>query len=45
MIEMLCDDSTSCKEWVIIMVTTVSDNDKRFNMTIKTMRISLDHFI
>ena len=45
MIEILCDDSTSCKE--------ACDNDdyhrsrqgQTFNMSVKSMRISLDHFI
>ena len=45
MIEILCDDSTSCKE--------VCDNNdyhrsrqrQMFNMSVKSMRISLDHFI
>ena len=45
MIEILCDDSTSCKE-------TCDKNDYRrsrqrqtFNMSFKWMRNSLDHFI
>ena len=45
MIEILCDDSTSCKE-------ACDNNDYRrsrqiqmFNMSVKSMRISLDHFI
>ena len=29
MTEILCDDSTSCNEAVIIMITTEADNDKR----------------
>ena len=29
MIKILFDDSTSCKEAVIIMITTEADNDKR----------------
>ena len=45
MIEILCDDSTSCKE--------VCDNNdyhrsrqrQTFNMNVKSIRISLDHFI
>ena len=45
MIEILCDDSTSCKE--------ACDNNnyhkcrqrQTFNMSVKLMRISLDHFI
>ena len=45
MIELLCDDSTSCKE--------AGDNDyyhrpgqrQTFNMRVKSMRISSDHFI
>ena len=44
MIELLCDDSTSCKE--------AGDNNdyhrpgqrQTFNMSVKSMRISLDHF-
>ena len=45
MIEILCDDSTSCKE-------ACDNNDYRrsrqiqmFKMSVKSMRISLDHFI
>ena len=45
MIEILCDDSTSCKE-------ACDDNDyhrsrqrQTFNMSVKSMRNSLDHFI
>ena len=45
MIEILCDDSTSCKE-------ACDNNDyyrgrqgQKFNMNVKSMRISLDHFI
>ena len=45
MIEILCDDSTSCKE-------ACDNNDyhrnrqrQAFNMSVKSMRISLDHFI
>ena len=30
---------------VIIMITTEADNDKTFKMSVKSMRISLDHFI
>ena len=45
MIEILCDDSTGCRE--------VDDNNdyhrsrqrQTFNMSYKSMRISLDHFI
>ena len=45
MIEILCDDFTSCKE--------VCDNNdyhrsrqrQTFNMSVKSMRNSLDHFI
>ena len=44
MIEILCDDSTSCKE--------VCDNNnyhrsrrQTFNMSVKSMRISLNHLI
>ena len=47
MIKILCDDSTSCKE-------ACDNNDymyhrsrqrQTFNMSVKSMRISLDHFI
>ena len=45
MIEILCDDSTSCKE-------ACDDNDNHrsrqrqmLNMSVKSMRISLDHLI
>ena len=45
MIEILCDDSTGCKE-------TGDNNDyhrsrqgQTFNMSVKSMRIILDHFI
>ena len=45
MIEILCDDSTSCKE-------ACDNNDfhrgrqrQTFNVSVKSMRISLDHFI
>ena len=45
MIEILCDDATSCKE-------TCDKNDyhrsrqrQTFNMSVKSIRISLDHFI
>ena len=45
MIEILCDDSTSCKE-------TCDNNDyhrsrqrQTFKMSVKSMRNSLDHFI
>ena len=44
MIEILCDDSTSCKE-------TCDNNDyhrsrqrQTLNMSVKSIRISLDHF-
>ena len=45
MIEILCDDSTSCKE-----ACDNNDNHRNrqrqtFNMSVKSMRISLDHFI
>ena len=46
MIEILCDDSTCCKE------ACDNNNDyhgsrqrRTFNMSVKSMRISLDHFI
>ena len=29
----------------MIMITTEADNDKLFYMSVKSMRISLDHFI
>ena len=45
MIKILCDDSTGCKE-------ACDNNDYRrsrqrqtFNMSVKSVRISLDHFI
>ena len=45
MVEILCDESTCCKE-------TGNNNDyhrsrqrQTFNMNVKSMRISLDHFI
>ena len=45
MIKILCDDSTSCKE-------ACDNNDyhrsrqwQTFNMSVKSIRISLDHFI
>ena len=45
MIEILCDDSTSCKE-----VDNDNDNQRSrqrqtFNMRVESMRISLGHFI
>ena len=45
MIEILCDDYTSCKE-----ACDNNDNHRRrkrqtFKMSVKSMRISLDHFI
>ena len=45
MIEILCDDSTSCEE-----VCDNNDYDRSrqrqmFNMSVKSMRNSLDHFI
>ena len=45
MIEILCDDSTSCKEACDINDYHRSKQGQTFNMSVKSMRISLDHFI
>ena len=45
MIEILCDDSTSCKEACDNNAYHRSRQRQKFNMSVKSMRISLDHFI
>ena len=45
MIEILSDDSTSCKEAGDNNDYHRSGQRQRFNMNVKSMRISLDHFI
>ena len=45
MIEILCDDSTSCKEAGDNNDYHRSRQRQTFNMSVKSMRISLDHFI
>ena len=45
MIEILCDDSTSCKEACDNNDYHRSRRQQMFNMSVKSMRISLDHFI
>ena len=45
MIEILCDDSTSCKEACDNNDHHRSRQQQTFNMSVKSMRISLDHFI
>ena len=45
MIEILCDDSTSCKEACDNNDYYRSRQPQTFNMSVKSMRISLDHFI
>ena len=45
MIEILCDDSTSCKEACDNYDYHRSRQRQTFNMSVKSMRISLDHFI
>ena len=45
MIEILCDDSTSCKEACDNNDYHRSRQRQTFNMSVKSMRISLDHFI
>ena len=45
MIEILCDDSTSCKEGSDNNDYHRSGQRQTFNMSVKSMRISLDHFI
>ena len=44
MIEILCDDSTSCKEACDNNDYHRSRQRQTFNMSVKSMRISLDHF-
>ena len=45
MIEILCCDSTSCKEAGDNTDYHRSGQRQTFNMSVKSMRISLDHFI
>ena len=45
MIEILCDDSTSCKEACDNNDYHRSRQQQMFNMSVKSMTISLDHFI
>ena len=45
MIEILCDDSTSCKEACDNNDYHRSRQRQMFNMSVKSMRFSLDHFI
>ena len=45
MIEILCDDSTSCKEACDNNDYHRSRQRQTFNVSVKSMRISLDHFI
>ena len=45
MIEILCDDSTSCKEACDNNDYQISRQRQTFNMSVKSMRNSLDHFI
>ena len=45
MIEILCDDSTSCKEACDNNDYHRSRQRQTFNMSVKLMRNSLDHFI
>ena len=45
MIEILCDDSTSCKEMGDNNDYHRSRQQQMFNISVKSMRISLDHFI
>ena len=45
MIEKLCDDSTSCKEADDNNDYHRSRQRQTFKMSIKSMKISLDHFI
>ena len=45
MIEILCDDSTSYKEACDNNDFHRSRQQQTFNMSVKSMRISLDHFI
>ena len=45
MIEILCDESTSCKEACDNNDYHRSRQQQTFNLSVKSMRISLDHFI
>ena len=45
MIEILCDDSTSCEEACDNNDYDRSRQRQMFNMSVKSMRNSLDHFI
>ena len=45
MIEILCDDSTSCKEACDNNDYHRSRQRQTFNMSVKSIRNSLDHFI
>ena len=45
MIEILCDDSTSCKKACDNNDYHRSRQRQTFNMNVRSMRISLDHFI
>ena len=45
MIEIVCDDSTSCKEACDNNDYHRSRQRQTFNMSVKSMRNSLDHFI
>ena len=45
MVEILCDDSTSCKEACVNNDYHSGRQRQTFNMRFKSMRISLDHFI
>ena len=45
MIEILCDDSTSCKEACDNNDYHRSRQRQTFNMSVRSMRNSLDHFI
>ena len=45
MIEILCDDSTSCKEPCNNNDNHRSRQRHTFNMSVKSMETSLDHFI
>ena len=44
MIEIMCDDSTSCKEAADNNDYHRSEQLQTFNMSVKSMKISLDHF-
>ena len=45
MVEILCDDSTSCKEAGDNNDHHRSGQRQTFNVSVKSMRISYDHFI